>query len=64
MATVEPGQMAAIRFAVEGVCNGVPVSTAARVVNAIDWISRAPQGLIAVEDIPQSAIIRGLMWGD
>ena len=121
MATVEPGQMAAVRFAVEGVRNGVPVitmehitrltpasapdweyppdgktgvhrvvvegdprvelnthvsdplldvteagcvSTAARVVNAIDWICRAPQGLIAVEDIPQSAIIRGLMWGD
>ncbi len=121
MATVEPGQMAAARFAVEGVRDGVPVitmehitgsppaaapdwqyppdsqsacpprggrrgparraqhpclpsgarfteagciSTAARVVNAIDWICRAPQGLIAVEDIPQSAIIRGLMWGD
>ena len=40
------------------------ISTAARVVNAIDWICRAPKGLIAVEDIPQSAIIRGLMWGD
>ena len=121
MTTVEPGQMAAARFAVEGVRNGVPVitmehinrltqaaapdwdyppdnkvgvhrvvvegdprvelnthvshpvldpteagciSTAARVVNAIDWICRAPKGLIAVEDIPQSAIIRGLMWGD
>ena len=120
MATVEPGQMAAARFAVEGVRDGVPVitmehinrltpaaapdwdyppdnhvgvhrvvvegdprvelnthvshpvldptdagciSTAARVVNAIDWICRAPKGLIAVEDIPQAAIIRGLMWG-
>lgn len=119
MATVEPGQMAAVRFAVEGVCDGVPVitmehitrltaasapdweyppdgkpgvhrvavegeprvelnthvsdprldvteagcvSTAARVVNAIDWICDAPAGLIAVEDIPQSATIRGLMW--
>ncbi len=38
------------------------VSTAARVVNAIDWICRAPAGLIAVEDIPQAEIIRGLMW--
>lgn len=119
MATVEPGQMAAVKFAVEGVRGGVPVitmehitrltnasapewayppeghpgvhrvvvdgdprvelnthvshpgldvteagclSTAARVVNAIDWICRAPQGLIAVEDIPQAEIIRGLMW--
>jgi 2,4-diaminopentanoate dehydrogenase len=119
MATVEPGQMAAVRFAVEGVRGGVPVitmehitrlttasapdweyppdnkvgvhrvvvegeprvelnthvshpaldvteagcvSTAARVVNAIDWICRAPRGLISVEDIPQAAVIRGLMW--
>ena len=38
------------------------VSTAARVVNAIDWICRAPAGLIAVEDIPQAEVIRGLMW--
>jgi hypothetical protein len=38
------------------------ISTAARVVNAIDWICRAPAGLIAVEDIPQAALIRGLMW--
>jgi hypothetical protein len=119
MATVEPGQMAAARFAVEGVRNGVPVitmehinrltaasapdwdyppdnhigvhrvvvegdprveinthvshpvfdptdagciSTAARVVNAIDWICRAPQGLISIEDIPPTELIRGLMW--
>jgi 2,4-diaminopentanoate dehydrogenase len=119
MATVEPGQMAAARFGVEGVRDGVPVivmehinrltaasapdweyppdnqigvhrvvvegeprveinthvshpkfdstdagciSTAARVVNAIDWVCRAPKGLIAVEDIPQAAVIRGLMW--
>ncbi|GFG66690.1 diacylglycerol kinase [Mycobacterium kubicae] len=119
MATVEPGQMAAARFAVEGVRDGAPVitmehinrltaaaapdweyppdnqpgvhrvvvegdprveinthvchpafdvteagcmSTAARVVNAIDWICRAPAGLLAVEDIPQAAVIRGLMW--
>ena len=101
MATVEPGQMAAVKFAVEGVRDGVPVitmehitrltvdsapdwlyppdgrpgvhrvvvdgdprvelnthvshpgldvteagclSTAARVVNAIDWVCRAPAG--------------------
>lgn len=119
MATVEPGGMAAVRFAVEGVRDGVPVitmehitrltaasapdweyppdgkpgvhrvvvegeprvelnthvsdpvldvteagcvSTAARVVNVIDWICRAPKGLIAVEDIPQAQVIRGLMW--
>ncbi len=119
MTTVEPGQMAAARFAVEGVRDGVAVitmehinrltpaaapdweyppdnqvgvhrvvvegdprvelnthvshpvldstdagciSTAARVVNAIDWICRAPKGLIAVEDIPQAEVIRGLMW--
>ena len=119
MATVEPGQMAAVRFAVEGVRDGVPVitmehitrltaasapdweyppdgkpgvhrvvvegeprvelnthvsdpvldvteagcvSTAARVVNAIDWICRAPKGLTAVEDIPPAELIRGLMW--
>ena len=119
MATAEPGQMVAARFAGEGVRDGVPVitmehitrltaasapdweyppdnkvgvhrvvvegeprvelnthvsdpaldvteagcvSTAARVVNAIDWVCRAPKGLIAVEDIPQSAVIRGLMW--
>ncbi|MBL3753130.1 dihydrodipicolinate reductase, partial [Mycobacteroides abscessus subsp. massiliense] len=28
------------------------VSTAARVVNVIDWVCRAPQGIIAMEDIP------------
>jgi hypothetical protein len=38
------------------------VSTAARVVNVIDWLCGAPAGLIAVEDIPQAAVIRGLMW--
>lgn len=119
MTTVEPGQMAAAKFAVEGVRDGVPVitmehinrltsasapdwvyppenqigvhrvvvegeprvelnthlshprfdptdagciSTAARVVNAIEWVCQAPKGLISVEDIPPSAIIRGLMW--
>lgn len=119
MATIEPGQMAAVKFAVEGVRDGRAVitmehvtrlteasapdwelppdghpgvhrvvidgdprvelnthvshpgldvteagcyATAARVVNAIDWICRAPAGLIAVEDIPPTALIRGLMW--
>lgn len=119
MTTVEPGGMAAVRFAVDGVRDGVPlitmehltrltaaaapewefppdnqvgvhrvvvegnprvelnthlshpvldstvagcISTAARVVNTIDWICRAPKGLIAVEDIPQAEVIRGLMW--
>jgi hypothetical protein len=38
------------------------ISTAARVVNAIDWICRAPKGLISVEDIPPVDVIRGLMW--
>lgn len=38
------------------------ISTAARVVNAIDWVCSAPSGLISVEDVPQSAIMRGLMW--
>ena len=119
MMTVQPGQMAAVRFATERVRDGEPVitlehvtrltsaaapdweyppdgytgvhrvvvegeprveinthvshpaldstdagciSTAARVVNAIDWVCAAPSGLVAVEDIPPSAIIRGLMW--
>ena len=119
LCTVEPGGMAAVRFAVEGVRNGEPViamehitrlteaaapdweyppdgkpgvhrvvvegeprvelnthvshpvldvteagcvSTAARVVNVIDWVCDAPKGLIAVEDIPQAAVIRGLFW--
>ncbi|MBE1552022.1 hypothetical protein GGC64_006109 [Mycobacterium sp. OAS707] len=38
------------------------VSTAARIVNTIDWICGAPAGLIAAEDIPQAEIIRGLVW--
>ncbi|OBJ50122.1 dihydrodipicolinate reductase [Mycobacterium sp. 1423905.2] len=119
MTTVDPGQMAAARFAVEGIRDGAPVitmehinrltaaaapdwefppsgqagvhrvvvegeprveinthvshpafdvteagcmSTAARVVNAIDWICGAPAGLISVEDVPPAAVIRGLMW--
>ncbi|WP_319455629.1 MULTISPECIES: dihydrodipicolinate reductase [unclassified Mycobacterium] len=119
MAIVEPGQMAAARFAAEGVRDGVPVitmehinrltsvaapewpfppdnqvgvhrvvvegdprvelnthvshpeldstdagcvSTAARVVNVIDWICSAPAGLISIEQIPQAEVIRGLMW--
>nr|WP_198428593.1 dihydrodipicolinate reductase [Nocardia bovistercoris] len=120
MMTVEPGQMAAVRFATEGVVDGEPVitlehvnrltpaaapdwdfppenhigvhrvvvdgdprveinthvshplfdptdagciSTAARALNALDWVCDAPAGLIAVEDVPQPAIIKGLMWG-
>ncbi len=119
MTTVEPGRLAGVRFAVEGVRGGTPVitvehttrltpaaapdweyppegqsgvhkvivageprievstelshpsldvtdagcvSTAARAVNAIDWVCRAPAGLVAVEDIPPTALIRGLMW--
>ncbi|MGE2714051.1 dihydrodipicolinate reductase [Mycolicibacterium litorale] len=119
MMTVEPGQLAGVRFAVEGVRGGVPVitvehttrltpaaapeweypphgqtgvhkvivegeprievsthlshpeldvtdagclSTAARAVNAIDWVCRAPAGLVAIEDIPPTELIRGLMW--
>ncbi len=119
MTTVEPGQLAAARFAVEGVINGAPVitmehitrltpasapdweyppdgqigvhrvvvegeprveintalshpaydptdagciSTAARIVNVIDWVCDAPAGLIAVEDIPQVAMVKGLIW--
>ena len=38
------------------------VSTAARAVNAIDWVCQAPAGLVALEDIPPTAMIRGLMW--
>ncbi|OBK78589.1 dihydrodipicolinate reductase [Mycobacterium sp. 1164985.4] len=38
------------------------VSTAARVVNVIDWVCRAPAGLISMEQIPPSEMARGLMW--
>ncbi|MDY6996123.1 MAG: dihydrodipicolinate reductase [Actinomycetota bacterium] len=119
MTTVEPGGMAAVRFAAEGVRDGVPVitvehvnrltpaagpdfqyppdgqpgvhkvvvegeprvevithlshpgldvteagcvSTAARAVNAIDWVCRAPAGVVELADIPPTALIRGLMW--
>ncbi|RAV08375.1 dihydrodipicolinate reductase [Mycolicibacterium sp. GF69] len=119
MMTVEPGGLAGVRFAAEGVRGGVPlitvqhttrltpaaapdweyppeghsgvhkvivegeprievntllshsvldvteagcVSTAARVVNVIDWVCRAPQGIIALEDIPPAEMVRGLMW--
>ena len=119
MMTVEPGQLAGVRFAAEGVCGGAPVitvehttrltpaaapdwkyppeghsgvhkviiegeprvevntllshpmldvteagcvSTAARVVNVIDWVCRAPAGLISMEDIPPAEMVRGLMW--
>lgn len=40
------------------------ISTAARVVNAIDWVCDAPAGLVAVEDVPQSALMRGLLWAE
>lgn len=119
MTTVEPGQLAAVRFAAEGVRNDVPVitvehvnrltpasgpdweyppegmsgvhkvivegeprvemqtslshptldvtdagclSTAARAVNAIDWVCRAPAGLIAADAIPPTEMVHGLMW--
>lgn len=38
------------------------LSTAARVVNVIDWVCRAPAGLISMEQIPPSEMARGLMW--
>lgn len=119
MTKVEPGGMAAVRFAVEGVVDGEPVitiehitrltdaaapdwpfppagqpgvhrvvvegeprieinthvshplydttvagciSTAARAVNAIESVCRAPAGLIAVDEIPAAEALRGLMW--
>jgi 2,4-diaminopentanoate dehydrogenase len=119
MMTVEPGGLAGVRFAAEGVRDGVAVitvehttrltpaaapdweyppeghsgvhkvivegeprvevntllshpvldvteagcvSTAARVVNAIDWVCRAPTGILGVEDIPPTEMVRGLMW--
>ncbi|KUH67606.1 dihydrodipicolinate reductase [Mycolicibacterium novocastrense] len=119
MMTVEPGGLAGVRFAAEGIRGGAPlitvehttrltpaaapdweyppeghsgvhkvivegeprievntllshpvldvteagcVSTAARVVNVIDWVCRAPQGIIAVEDIPPAEMVRGLVW--
>lgn len=121
MMTVQPGQMAAVKFATEGVVDGVPVitlehvnrltsvaapnwiyppdghigvhrvvvegdprvelnthishpfydptdaaciSTAARAINAIDWVCDAPAGLITAQDIPISATMRGLMWSE
>ena len=39
------------------------ISTAARVVNVIDWVCRAPAGLIAVDEIPPCRrLLDGLMW--
>ena len=121
MMTVEPGQMAAVRFATEGVIDGKPVitlehvnrltsaaapewdvppdghagvhrvivdgdprvevnthlshpafdatdagcmSTVARVINVIDWVCNAPSGILTVEDVPQAAVFKGLMWDD
>jgi hypothetical protein len=40
------------------------ISTAGRAVNAIDWVCGARKGLIAVEDIPLSVTMRGLMWDE
>ncbi|MDT5337451.1 MAG: hypothetical protein QOD90_2956 [Mycobacterium sp.] len=40
------------------------ISTAGRAINAIDWVCRAPKGLIDVEDIPLSVTMRGLMWNE
>lgn len=39
------------------------ISTAAWVGDAIDWVCNAPKGVISVEDVPQAAIMKGLMWG-
>ena len=38
------------------------LSTAARVINAIDWVCEAPPGIVSAEDIPVAATLRGLMW--
>jgi hypothetical protein len=119
MTKVEPGGMAAVRFAVEGIVGGEPVitlehvtrltaaaapdwpyppdghtgvhrvvaegdprveinthvshpqfdstdagciATAARAMNAIEWVCCAPAGLIAVDEIPPAGILRGVMW--
>lgn len=119
MTRVEPGGMAAVRFAVEGIVGAEPVitiehvtrltaaaapdwpyppdghigvhrvvvegeprveinthvshplfdstdagciATSGRAVNAIDWVCGAPAGLIAADEIPQSAMLRGLVW--
>lgn len=119
MTKVEPGGMAAVRFAAEGIVDGEPVitlehitrltdaaapdwpfppdgqagvhrvvvegeprieinthvshplfdttvagciSTAARAVNAIESVCRAPAGLIAAEEIPPGESLRGLAW--
>lgn len=121
MMTVQPGQMAAVRFAAEGIVDGKPVislehvnrltpaaapdwefppddhvgvhrvvvegdprveinthvshpmfdptdagciSTAARALNAVDWVCGAPPGILSVEDIPPAALMRGVMWSD
>jgi hypothetical protein len=119
MTKVDPGGMAAVRFAVEGVVDDEPVitlehvtrltaaaapdwpyppdghtgvhrvvaegeprveinthvshplfdstdagciATAARAVNAIEWVCCAPAGLIAIDDIPPAGTVRGVMW--
>ena len=119
MTKVEPGGMAAVRFAVEGIVDDEPVitlehvtrltaaaapewpfppdghtgvhrvvaegeprveinthvshplfdstdagciATAARALNAIEWVCCAPAGLIAVDEIPPAGTLRGVMW--
>ena len=119
MMSIQPGQMAAVRLATEGVLDGRPVitlehvnrltpaaapdwdyppegypgvhrvvvegdprvevnthvshplldttdaaciATAARAVNAIEWVCAAAPGILSIEDIPQTAVMRGLVW--
>lgn len=40
---------------------GGVIATAARAVNAIDAVCRAPSGILAAQDLP-AAYIRGVMW--
>ena len=51
-----------VSHAVLDVTDAGCISTAARVVNAIDWVCDAPAGLLSVEDIPLPAVMRGAMW--
>jgi hypothetical protein len=119
MVKVPPGGLAAVRFAAEGVRDGVPVitfehvnrltpaaapdwpfppdghtgvhrvvvegeprveinthvshpvldptdagciSTAARALNAVEWVCSAPPGLVSIDEMLPTATIRGLMW--
>ncbi len=38
------------------------IATAARALNAVEWVCSAPPGLIAVDEIPPAATLRGLVW--